>query len=149
MSCYWLHQSETEITIPETEENDGITIYKIEIKVSNVSWFVKHRYKDFYELHQQLVTDHGVSKDILPPKKVIKNKCPIFIEGRRKGLQIYLKSVLNYLQRTMPRIFLQFLDFHEYDIFFMLQHKALQFYLEGDTVLQSTKRYIFNVLEVV
>lgn len=148
MACYWLNQSETTINIPEVEELCAITYYKIEINIVGVRWIVAHRYNDFYELHNALVADHGVAKEILPPKKVIRNKSPSFIEERRKKLETYLRNVLNYLKRTMPRIFVEFLDFHKCDIYFMLQSLAFQFYFEADTILSSSKSFTFNPLQV-
>ncbi|KAF5294762.1 hypothetical protein FQA39_LY00246 [Lamprigera yunnana] len=148
MACFWLHPNGTTINIPEVEEISGVTYYKIDIKVGEVSWKVLHRYNDFYGLHNILVVDHGVSKDILPPKKVIRNKCPNFIETRREGLETYLRSVLNYLKRTMPRVFVEFLDFHICDIFFLLQNLAFRFYFEADFVLCSSKSYTFNLLQL-
>lgn len=148
MACFWLSQSETKIKIPVTEEIGAVTYYKIQVNVSGIIWTVCHRYSEFYDLHNQLVTDHGVSKDILPPKKVIRNKDPSFIESRRQGLEAYLRSVLNYLKITMPRIFVEFLEFHIYDIFFLLHHLAAKLFVEADLVLSSTKSYAFNPLQV-
>lgn len=144
-----MHQNATFISIPTTEETGGITFYKIHINVAGVQWTVSHRYSEFYELHNQLVLEHGLSKDILPPKRVIRNKCPVFIETRKNALSTYLRSVLNYLKRTMPRIFLEFLEFHEYDTFFLLQNLAFHLYTEGDTILNTTRFYSFNPLQVI
>lgn len=148
MACFWLNQAETTIRIPSVEEIGAITYYKIEIKVANVSWYILKRYSEFYDLHNQLISDHGVSKDILPPKKVIGNKTPEFIESRRQGLEKYLKSVLNYLKLTMPRIFVEFLDFHIYDIFFLLRTLSAKLFVEADSILSTSKGYIFNPLQV-
>ncbi|KAF5287230.1 hypothetical protein FQR65_LT12274 [Abscondita terminalis] len=148
MACFWLHQNDTTINISEVEEIGGVTYYKIDVRVGEIQWRVLHRYNDFYDLHNALVVDHGVAKDMLPPKKVIRNKCPNFVDTRRQGLEIYLRNVLNYLKRTMPRIFIEFLDFHICDIFFMLQNLAFQFYFEADLVLSSSKSYTFNPLQL-
>lgn len=148
MACFWLNQSETNIEIPEVEDIGTVTYYKIKVNVAETTWFILHRYSEFYELHTQLVTDHGVSKDILPPKKVIRNKSPIFIENRRQGLESYLRSVLNYLKITMPRIFVEFLDFHVYDIFFLLRNLAAHFYAQADTIMKTTKSYTLTPVQV-
>ncbi|KAL4713016.1 hypothetical protein ACJJTC_014650 [Scirpophaga incertulas] len=102
-----------------------------------VNWSVTHRYNDFVELHDKLVSDHGVTKEWLPPKKVIRSKTPKFIEQRREALDEYLKRVLGYLRQAMPCEFAHFLDFHLYDIYFILQNLAKKFYLEGDSILQN------------
>lgn len=148
MACFWLNQNETTVHIPQVEDAGAITYYKIEISVADVKWTVSHRYSEFYDLHTHLVTDHGVSKDILPPKKVIGNKTPEFIENRRKGLESYLRSVMSYLKITMPRAFVEFLGFHIYDIFFLLHSLAARLFTEADAILSSTKSYSFNPMEV-
>lgn len=89
-----------------------------------------------------------MEKDILPPKKLIGNKNEVFVEKRRLGLEIYLNAVYNYLKKAMPRELALFLDLHVYDIFFLLQNMALQFFTEGDVLLQSSKSYTFNPVQV-
>lgn len=148
MACFWLNQADTKINIPSTEELGAVIYYKVEVIVGNVNWYVLKRYSEFYELHSQLIGDHGVSKDILPPKKVIGNKTPEFIETRRQGLENYLRCMLNYLKVTMPRVFVEFLDFHLYDIFFLLRTVSAKLFVEADTILSTTKSYIFNPLQV-
>ncbi|EFA11508.2 Nischarin-like Protein [Tribolium castaneum] len=98
MACFWFSQNDTRIEIPNTEEINNITYYKIVVTVGEIKWHVLHRYSEFFDLHNQLVTDHGVSKDILPSKKVIRNKCPVFIENRRKASKrdILLSSSKSY-----------------------------------------------------
>ncbi|KAJ9599010.1 hypothetical protein L9F63_010467 [Diploptera punctata] len=94
------------------------------------------------------MSDHGVAKDILPPKKVIGNKEPTFIEKRRAALELYLSSVVNFLQRAMPRELALFLDFHRYDILFLLQNLAMQFFEEGDSLLQNSTSYTFTPFQL-
>lgn len=148
MACFWQQQNETIIEIKETEEISNVNYYKIKVTVGDVFWTVSHRYKEFYELHNQLVVNNGVSKEILPSKKVIRNKCPAFIESRRQGLEEYLRKVLVYLKLTMPKIFLEFLHFHYYDIFFLLQKLSEKLFKEADVILSSTKSYEFTPLEL-
>ncbi|KAL3289658.1 hypothetical protein HHI36_023066 [Cryptolaemus montrouzieri] len=135
MACFWLKSQETNVKIPTTQERDGVVFYKIQVFIGEISWNIPHRYNDFFELHSKLVSDHGVAKDILPSKKLIRSKCPEFIESRRQGLETYLQKVLKFLKLTMPRVFLEFLDFHIYDIFFLVQSLALKFYSEADVCL--------------
>lgn len=148
MACFWLNQSETKINIPSVEEIRAATYYRIEVQVATVNWFVLRRYSEFYNLHNQLITEHGLSKDILPPKKVIGNKTPEFIESRRQGLENYLRVLLNYLKITMPRIFVEFLNFHLYDVFFLVRNLAAKLFEEADSILSSDKSYVFTPLEV-
>ncbi|XP_050314481.1 nischarin [Anthonomus grandis grandis] len=147
MSFLWYNQKEINIEIPLTEEYTNITYYIIQVTVGEIKWKVKHRYNDFYTLHNKLVIDHGVSKDILPSKKVIGNKTNQFIEMRKKGLEEYLQRILVFLKRTMPKTFVHFLDFHLYDIYFLLQDLSLKCFAESDFVLSSTKSLNFTPLE--
>lgn len=148
MACFWLKQHETTVKIPSIQEKDGIIYYKIHVAVGDVKWEVLHRYNDFFELHSHLMVDHGISKDILPAKKVIGSKSPEFIEIRRKGLESYLIKVLNFLKLTMPRIFIEFLNFHYYDVFFLLQSLAVKFYTHADNILSVSNKFNFNIIEM-
>jgi hypothetical protein len=148
MACFLINRHDTAITIPNVEKNDSVIVYMIMVRVGNISWTVFHRYNDFVELHEKLVSDHGVAKDILPPKKVIGNREPTFIEKRRGALEVYLTTVVNFLQRAMPRELALFLDFHLYDILFLLQNLAMHFFLDGDTLLETSRSYTFSPLQV-
>lgn len=79
--------------------------------------------------------------------QVIGKNSPSFIEKRKKGLEIYLQDVLVHLQLTMPREFVEFLHFDEYDVIFLLQSMASQFFLYGDTLISSSKMHTFAILE--
>lgn len=148
MASYWHNQNETQITIPSVEEINNVTFYKIKVNVGEVEWYLIHRYSEFNDLHNHLVTDHGVSKDILPAKKVIGNKCPIFIANRRQALEEYCQKILNYFKLTMPRIFLEFFHFHIYDIFYLLQDLAMKYFLKADTLLSLGQSHTLTPLEV-
>lgn len=148
MSSFINHRDDSFVSVDEASTKDSVTYYKISVNVGPVRWNVLHRYSDFVELHDKLVTDHGVAKELLPPKKVIRNKTPKFVEQRREALSEYLKNVFNYLRLTMPSEFAHFLDFHLYDIFFLLQDLAKTLFLEGDKLLQNEKSHKFSPLEV-
>ncbi|XP_043473374.1 nischarin-like [Leptopilina heterotoma] len=148
MACLLLNQDDMHIKIPLSETVDSVTFYTIEVRIASIQWTVKHRYSEFSELNEILVSEHCVEKDILPPKKLIGNKNEVFVEKRRLGLEIYLNAVYNYLKKAMPRELALFLDLHVYDIFFLLQNMALQFFTEGDVLLQSSKSYTFNPVQL-
>uniref|UniRef100_A0A6B2EBX2 Putative nischarin modulator of integrin alpha5 subunit action n=1 Tax=Phlebotomus kandelakii TaxID=1109342 RepID=A0A6B2EBX2_9DIPT len=148
MSCLTKNPSDITLSIPNIVESDGVTQYEIVMKIGEVSWRVFHRYRDFQELHEKLVSDRSVSKDLLPPKKVIGNRNPAFVEKRKAGLEKYLREMLIYLQLTMPREFVEFLHLHEYDIIYLLHTMAERFYLDGDSVLNASKSHTFSVLEL-
>ncbi|KAL0818876.1 hypothetical protein ABMA28_008192 [Loxostege sticticalis] len=148
MSSFINHRNDSTVSIDEATTKENVTYYKIAVRVGPVNWSVLHRYSDFVELHDKLVSDHGVAKELLPPKKVIRNKTPKFVEQRREALNDYLKNVFNYLRLTMPYEFAHFLDFHLYDIFFLLQDLAKKLYLEGDVLLQDEMSYKLTPLEL-
>lgn len=148
MSAFVNYRNESTVDVVEATTKDNVTFYKIIVKVGFIQWNVLHRYSDFVDLHERLVNDHGVAKDLLPPKKVIRNKTPKFVEQRREALNEYLKNVFNYLKLTMPTEFAHFLDFQMYDIYFLLQDLAKKLFLEGDKLLESEKSHKFTLLEV-
>lgn len=148
MACFWLYQNDCRIEISSTEEVNSVTYYKIQISIGDVHWNVGHRYSEFFELHNELIQEHGISKDLLPSKKVIRNKSPIFIETRRKGLEEYLQKILVFLKKTMPKIVVDFLHFNLYDIYFLLLDLSTKLFLEADEILLSKKPYTFTTLEV-
>ncbi|XP_072933239.1 nischarin-like [Epargyreus clarus] len=148
MSAFVNHRNESFVSVDEASSKDNVTYYKITVKVGHVQWDVSHRYSDFVELNDKLIADFGVAKDLLPPKKVIRNKTPKFVEQRREALSDYLKNVFNFLRLSMPTIFAHFLDFHLYDIFFLLQDLAKKLYLEGDKLLQNEKSHTLSPMEL-
>lgn len=148
MASFLQNKDNTEITIPQANEVGKITYYTIFIRVGNITWTVDHRYSDFALLHDNLVIDHCVTKDILPPKKLIGKRDPTFVEKRRQGLEVYLASVVNFLKETMPKLLTEFLDFQKYDILFLLQEMSSLFMKEGDLILSSSKNFKFDPLQV-
>ncbi|XP_034952020.1 nischarin [Chelonus insularis] len=147
MACLLQNQENIQIKIPSFETIDGVTYYLIQVSIGDVTWTLKHRYNEFAELHETLMSEHCVEKDILPPKKLIGNKSEAFIEKRRSALEAYLNSVYNYLKKTMPRELVLFLDLHIYDIFFLLQNMALEFFTKGCLILESNE-YKFSPVQL-
>ncbi|XP_058834461.1 nischarin-like isoform X2 [Topomyia yanbarensis] len=148
MANYHLHSSETSISIPRIITVDSVNYYEILVKCGHIMWTVKRRYRDFDDLHNKLVQERSVSKDKLPPKKVIGSKSPSFIKLRQEALEQYLKEMLIFLKVTMPKEFVEFLDFHRYDIIFIAHNLANSFFLRGETFLAKSKKYAFSVLEL-
>ncbi|XP_025411388.1 nischarin [Sipha flava] len=147
MSCYVQHCRECNIAIPQAEtDTDGVTYYKIKVNVGEITWSVHKRYKEFLELHKKLVNEHTVTKDILPGKKIIGNKEPNFIERRRIGLEIYLQTILSFLQKSMPDELFDFLEFGKYDVILIVKKLAADFLQNGDCYLLNDSGFNFNVL---
>lgn len=148
MACFWKNVNETHFKITGVKEIENVTFYLIEVRIDTVTWNVSHRYSEFHELHQVLCSEHGVGKTLLPPKRTIRNKCPMFIETRRQALETYLQDTYNYLKFTMPRVFIEFLHFHVYDTFYLLKNLAFHCYTNAELV-SKTKSYKFNPVEVI
>ncbi|XP_032591383.1 nischarin [Drosophila grimshawi] len=150
MSCYYRQYEDTTVTIPKysVESSAGITYYDIKVQVANVEWFVERRYRDFAQLHEKLVEEISISKKLLPPKKLVGNKQPAFLEQRREQLEIYLRELLIYFRNELPRLLAEFLDFNKYDIIYLLQDLARVFNETGDALLSAKKEYSLSALEV-
>ena len=72
------------ISIPEAVSEDGVTYYVVRVDVDKVNWTVRHRFRDFAELHEVLVDSAvGIAKDSLPEKRRIGNRDPAFVMQRR------------------------------------------------------------------
>ena len=72
------------LSIPEAVSEDGVTYYVVRVDVDTVNWTVRHRFKDFAELHEVLVDSAvGIAKDSLPEKRRIGNRHPDFVMQRR------------------------------------------------------------------
>ncbi|XP_077545006.1 nischarin-like isoform X2 [Haemaphysalis longicornis] len=50
----WMNASEA-VKIIGTEQGDGFTVYRIQVRVTPYCWVAKHRYSDFKELHAKEV----------------------------------------------------------------------------------------------
>lgn len=104
---------------------------------------VQHRYKDFDELNEKLHKEIAIAKDLLPGKKIIKNSK--FLEQRRLDLESYLQTVSHIVQHQIPLDFVEFLEFHRYDVVFLLQKLAMKL----SRIVNDTKQFTFTILEVI
>ncbi|XP_037949563.1 nischarin-like [Teleopsis dalmanni] len=148
MSCYFRQNGDTEVTIPKyNESSTGVTYYDIKVRVRQVEWMVERRYKDFDQLNEKLVNDISISKKLLPPKKIVGNKNPAFLEQRREQLEKYLHELLVFFRIQLPRVLAEFLDFNKYDIIYLLQDLAKLFHENGESLLSSKKEFHLSALE--
>ncbi|XP_054741183.1 nischarin [Anastrepha obliqua] len=149
MSCYFRQNADTRVTIPKyIESSTGVVYYDIKVRVHQVEWLVERRYRDFAQLHEKLVDEIAISKKLLPPKKLVGNKNPAFLEQRREQLEKYLQELLVFFRIQLPRVLAEFLDFNKYDIIYLLQDLAKLFNESGSTLLSSKKEFNFSALEV-
>ena len=82
----WLSSPESVIiSIPEAVNEDHVTFYEIDVKINDVEWKVRRRFREFVDLHESL-TENGVDKESLPQKKLLGTKDPSFIMKRHSGL---------------------------------------------------------------
>jgi len=108
-------RSPVSVTIPEAVTVDGVTIYKIHVRVGEVSYLVEKRFSQFQAMHALLVAE-GVDSSLLPPKKLIGSKEPAFIMKRRRELEAYLQAVCHFLERNLSPHLTAFLGLGQYDI---------------------------------
>ncbi|XP_073811154.1 nischarin [Musca autumnalis] len=151
MSCYFRQNSDCEITVPTFRTSDSsqsVTFYDINIRVGPIEWIVTRRYKDFDNLNEKLVEEISISKKLLPPKKIVGNKNPTFLEQRRTLLEKYLKELLVFFRIQLPRVLAEFLEFNRYDIVYLLQDLAMHFNENGEDILRTKKELHFSALEV-
>lgn len=150
MSNYFINPLETSITIPTVTLIDNKAFYNINVTCfHNCEWTIQRRYSDFDNLNDKLV-NYSISKDLLPKKKVLGNLNAKFIEQRREDLQKYLQTIAHILQKKMPIELVEFLDFHKYDVIFLLQSLAMDFYKNGEKYLmEKKKKWSFTILEVI
>jgi len=76
-------------------------VYQVYVRIRDTEWNVYKRYSQFFHLHQTLrKKDPIVNSFDFPPKKSVGNRAERFVEDRRKALQSYLRSIVNYLVTT-------------------------------------------------
>jgi len=76
-------------------------VYQVYVRIRDTEWNVYRRYSQFFQLHQSLrKKDPVVNSFDFPPKKSMGNKAERFVEDRRRALQTYLRSIVNYLVTT-------------------------------------------------
>lgn len=148
MALYVFSKSRIDVCIPFAEKEEDCTVYVIKVSLGEVWWLVKQRYKNFDLLHQQLVLNHGLRKDLLPAKKIIGNKDPEFIERRRADLEIYLKKIVQFLEKALPLEVCSFFEFEEYEVYSLVRKMAAELYVNGETKIMSGKTISMTPLQV-
>eukprot|EP00933_Yihiella_yeosuensis_P029173 TRINITY_DN22864_c0_g1_i1.p1 TRINITY_DN22864_c0_g1~~TRINITY_DN22864_c0_g1_i1.p1 ORF type:complete len:250 (-),score=51.51 TRINITY_DN22864_c0_g1_i1:200-949(-) len=81
---------------------DGHTTYVIMVtNPEGVSWQVQKRYREIRELHDELRLRYGDSMPAIPGKRLWGNQDPAFVAARQVGLEQYLTSVLQQVEREV------------------------------------------------
>eukprot|EP00054_Salpingoeca_dolichothecata_P021626 m.138886 g.138886 ORF g.138886 m.138886 type:complete len:358 (+) comp24052_c0_seq2:438-1511(+) len=68
-------------------------VYEIKLALRSSTWDIYRRYSEFHALFKQ-IRDQLVPHPPFPPKKIVQNTDPKFIEQRRKQLETYLDALL-------------------------------------------------------
>lgn len=96
-----------------------------------------------YDKHRYLDTFVYLFYNFVLSCQVLGNKSAVFLEQRQKHLELYLQKVLTFLQLAMCREFVEFLNFNQYDIIYLLQDMAQKFFLQ-----QTNNSHEFTTLEM-
>nr|3P0C_A Chain A, Nischarin [Homo sapiens]3P0C_B Chain B, Nischarin [Homo sapiens] len=111
-----LYFQSMEARVVGSELVDTYTVYIIQVTDGSHEWTVKHRYSDFHDLHEKLVAERKIDKNLLPPKKIIGKNSRSLVEKREKDLEVYLQKLLAAFPGVTPRVLAHFLHFHFYEI---------------------------------
>ncbi|XP_060621846.2 nischarin isoform X2 [Anolis sagrei] len=122
---------------------ENYTVYIIQVSVGSHHWIVKHRYSDFHDLHEKLVSEKKVDKNLLPPKKIIGKNSKSLVEKRQKELEIYLQTLLVTFPLAAPKVLSQFLHFHLYEIIGITAALAEELFHKGEQLLMAGE--VFNI----
>lgn len=149
MASLYSNNCKISTKITSYEIKNKIAHYNIEVQVGETLWTLNHRYNDFVELNEKLVKEHSLVKDLLPPKKLLHNLEPAFLEKRKSDLELYLQTGVNFLEKSLPRCLIEFLCLDKYDINILLQDFAVFCFRDGDNYLTNgNSTHGFNPLQV-
>ncbi|KAM9271943.1 nischarin isoform 2-T2 [Cariama cristata] len=124
------------------------TVYIIQVSVGNHQWTVKHRYSDFHDLHEKLVSEKKIDKNLLPPKKIIGKNSKSLVEKRQKELEVYLQTLLVKFPVTAPKVLSHFLHFHLYEINGITAALAEELFHKGEQLLMAGEVFTIRPLQL-
>ncbi|XP_068014003.1 nischarin isoform X2 [Melanerpes formicivorus] len=127
---------------------DTYTVYIIQVSVGNHQWTVKHRYSDFHDLHEKLVSEKKIDKNLLPPKKIIGKNSKSLVEKRQKELEVYLQTLLIKFPVTAPKVLSHFLHFHLYEINGITAALAEELFHKGEQLLMAGEVFTIRPLQL-
>ncbi|XP_015977359.2 nischarin isoform X2 [Rousettus aegyptiacus] len=127
---------------------DTYTVYIIQIADGNHEWTVKHRYSDFHDLHEKLVAEKKIDKNLLPPKKIIGKNSRSLVEKREKDLEIYLQTLLATFPGVAPRVLAHFLHFQFYEINGITAALAEELFEKGEQLLVAGEVFAIRPLQL-
>ncbi|OXB72360.1 UNVERIFIED_CONTAM: hypothetical protein H355_005429 [Colinus virginianus] len=124
------------------------TVYIIQVSVDSHQWTVKHRYSDFHDLHEKLVSEKKIDKNLLPPKKIIGKNSKSLVEKRQKELEVYLQTLLVKFPVTAPKVLSHFLHFHFYEINGITAALAEELFHKGEQLLMAGEVFTIRPLQL-
>uniref|UniRef100_G3TJI6 Nischarin n=1 Tax=Loxodonta africana TaxID=9785 RepID=G3TJI6_LOXAF len=127
---------------------DTYTVYIIQVTDGNHEWTVKHRYSDFHDLHEKLVAERKIDKNLLPPKKIIGKNSRSLVEKREKDLEVYLQTLLATFPIVAPRVLAHFLHFHFYEINGITAALAEELFEKGEQLLGAGEVFAIGPLQL-
>ncbi|XP_062466278.1 nischarin isoform X2 [Pezoporus occidentalis] len=124
------------------------TVYIIQVSVGSHQWTVKHRYSDFHDLHEKLVSEKKIDKNLLPPKKIIGKNSKSLVEKRQKELEVYLQTLLVKFPVTAPKVLSHFLHFDLYEINGITAALAEDLFHKGEQLLMAGEVFTIRPLQL-
>ncbi|CAF0723655.1 unnamed protein product [Adineta ricciae] len=137
------------IQITNFNTNQNFTEYTIDICLDDIRWHVSKRYSEFADFHEELIKEvPQIDAKSLPPKKLLNKTSPDFIQRRRQALDHYLKYLFQFFTNNtmqLPECFVQFLDFHVYEVHGIVRKLAKELFLNGDKILAAPGKKAFSI----
>ncbi|XP_038596444.1 nischarin isoform X5 [Tachyglossus aculeatus] len=137
-----------EARIPGSELVENYTVYIIQVTVGSHQWTVKHRYSDFHDLHEKLIAEKKIDKNLLPPKKIIGKNSKSLVEKRQKELEVYLQTLLIQFPVAAPKVLSHFLHFHLYEINGITAALAEELFHKGEQLLVAGEVFTLRPLQL-
>ncbi|KAM9593101.1 nischarin isoform 1-T1 [Trichechus inunguis] len=137
-----------EARVVGSELVDTYTVYIIRVTDGSHEWTVKHRYSDFHDLHEKLVAERKIDKNLLPPKKIIGKNSRSLVEKREKDLEVYLQTLLATFPSVAPRVLAHFLHFHFYEINGITAALAEELFEKGEQLLGAGEVFAIGPLQL-
>ncbi|XP_012886192.1 PREDICTED: nischarin isoform X1 [Dipodomys ordii] len=137
-----------EARVVGSELVDTYTVYIIQVTDGSHEWTVKHRYSDFHDLHEKLVAERKIDKNLLPPKKIIGKNSRSLVEKREKDLEVYLQTLLAAFPGVAPRVLAQFLHFQFYEINGITAALAEELFEKGEQLLGAGEVFAIRPLQL-
>ncbi|XP_047203473.1 nischarin isoform X2 [Girardinichthys multiradiatus] len=136
------------VCVVGSELVENYTVYIIDVTDGLHKWTLKHRYSDFYDLHEKLTAEKKVDRHLLPPKKILGKNSKSLVERRQKELELYLQTLLQQFPEATPTALACFLHFHLYEINGITAALAEELFHKGEQLLQAGEVFSLRPLQL-